>query len=317
MGLGLECLLAAAAEKRADLPTGSALSVLAAAGQGQLTGEGAMDDKGRPLFGPDGQPLEYASSCFLPTTWVPCPLVSQTEYSHDSKVYTFGLPEGRSLNLPVCSCILVQGPEPDVVRPYTPISSAKEVGTFRLLIKRYPGGKVSQMIDGLSPGQTANFKHIKVNIKEQHPFRRKKLSMICGGTGITPIYQALQRIVETPEHQYDVVVLDGNRTEADILLRKELDEFVAKTEGRIKIVHVIGTSKQGEEVPADWKGEKGWVDEEKVKKHCFPPGDDTLIMVCGVPPLYDIFCGPRTEKELKEGTVLHKLGYTTEMVVKF
>ena len=42
-----------------------------------------------------------------------------------------------------------------------------------------------------------------------------------------------------------------------------------------------------------------------------------MVMVCGLPVMYDVFCGPRGEKELKEGTVLHQLGYTTEMVAKF
>ena len=40
-------------------------------------------------------------------------------------------------------------------------------------------------------------------------------------------------------------------------------------------------------------------------------------MVCGLPVLYDVFCGPRTEKELREGSVLQRLGYTESMVAKF
>ena len=32
--------------------------------------------------------------------------------------------------------------------------------------------------------------------------------------------------------------------------------------------------------------------------------------------MYEILCGPRTEKEIKEGSVLHQLGYTSEMIAK-
>ena len=46
------------------------------------------------------------------------------------------------------------------------------------------------------------------------------------------------------------------------------------------------------------------------------PADDTMVFVCGLPPMYAALCGPRTEKELKEGSTLHKLGYTTAMVSK-
>jgi len=60
--------------------------------------------------------MEYASSCFLPTSWLELPLVSRKEASHDSTVYIFGLPEGQSLNLPTCACILLKGPG-DTVRP--------------------------------------------------------------------------------------------------------------------------------------------------------------------------------------------------------
>ena len=41
-----------------------------------------------------------------------------------------------------------------------------------------------------------------------------------------------------------------------------------------------------------------------------------MVFVCGLPPMYAALCGPRTEKELKEGSTLHKLGYTTAMVSK-
>ena len=60
----------------------------------------------------------------------------------------------------------------------------------------------------------------------------------------------------------------------------------------------------------------GWIDKAKIEKYCFPPSEDTLLFVCGLPPMYQILCGPRTEKELAEGTVLHQLGYTTSMVAK-
>eukprot|EP01065_Artemidia_motanka_P034333 TRINITY_DN4165_c0_g3_i3.p1 TRINITY_DN4165_c0_g3~~TRINITY_DN4165_c0_g3_i3.p1 ORF type:complete len:280 (+),score=91.18 TRINITY_DN4165_c0_g3_i3:228-1067(+) len=277
----------------------------------------AADDSGsRPVCAEDGTPLEYASSCYLPTSWVPCPLVAKTEYSKDASVYEFGLPEGQSLDLPVCSCILVRPPDGEGARPYTPISSGKETGRFRLLIKRYPDGKVSSYIASLAVGEKAFFKHIPKNVKEQHPFRRKKISMLCGGTGITPIYQALQRIAETPEHPYECVVLFGNRTPADILMKKELDDLVERTSGRVKVVYVVGSGGKTDPIPG-WSGEVGWVDEEKVKKYCHPPSDDTMVMVCGLPALYKSMCGPREDPEVAEGTALHKLGYTKEMVVKF
>jgi hypothetical protein len=79
--------------------------------------------------------LEYASTCILPTTFIDLPLVAKREYNHDSTIYTFGLPEGKSLSLPICACVLLKAPGrgrgpngkddfdgSDAIRPYTPMS---------------------------------------------------------------------------------------------------------------------------------------------------------------------------------------------------
>ena len=62
--------------------------------------------------------------------------------------------------------------------------------------------------------------------------------------------------------------------------------------------------------------ETGWVDEAKIQKYAFPPSDETLLFVCGLPGMYDALCGPRTEPEVAAGTVLDGLGYTKDMVAK-
>ena len=46
-----------------------------------------------------------------------------------------------------------------------------------------------------------------------------------------------------------------------------------------------------------------------------PPSDDTMIFVCGPPPMYNALCGPRDQKELTGA--LAEMGYTAEMVYKF
>ena len=75
----------------------------------------------------------------------------------------FGLPDGQSLNLPVCACILMKGKDAegaDAIRPYTPISDNSMLGKFQLLIKRYEQGVVSSYVHGLEVGAEVEFKHI-------------------------------------------------------------------------------------------------------------------------------------------------------------
>ena len=63
--------------------------------------------------------------------------------------------------------------------------------------------------------------------------------------------------------------------------------------------------------------ELGWVDEGVLKRHCFPPGRDTRVMVCGLPGVYTKLCGPRTDQELLPDSVLARLGFQAHHVIKF
>ena len=132
------------------------------------------------------------------------------------------LPEGQSLNLPVCACLLLKAPGKgrkegggkddfdgsDAVRPYTPMSDNSMLGAFELLVKRYDGGAVSQYLHGLDEGAMVDFKHIKFNVKSQYPFEGKKtFTLVCAGTGVTPMYQALWKLLGTEGDDRQVVML--------------------------------------------------------------------------------------------------------------
>ena len=133
--------------------------------------------------------------CFIGPGSVGLKLANVLDYNHDTKIFEFGLPDGQSLNLPVCACILLKGRAADgqdAVRPYTPISDNTMLGKFQLLIKTYEQGVVSKYVHGLSIGDEVEFTHIPPNVKIQHPFKAqvegggpvRTVSMLCGGTGI-------------------------------------------------------------------------------------------------------------------------------------
>ena len=328
------------------------------------------------------------ASCFIGPEFAPLKLANVVDYNHDTKIFEFGLPEGQSLNLPVCACILLKGKSADgedAVRPYTPISTNSMLGRFQLLIKTYEQGVVSKYVHGLSIGDEVDFKHIPFNVKIQHPFQAqvegggpvRTVSMLCGGTGIVrlprlasntrnhrivrptsqllmhlitdayqtayqstlcaksssasrillmskhwfrtpcayvqaPMYQALHRVLNDPADSTEVTLVYGSKTEPDILLRAELDELATKHPAQLKLHYVLS-----DETPEGWAGEVGHVDQEKIERLCPGPKADTLVFVCGVPPMYEALCGPRGEAELPDGTVLKELGYTKEMVYKF
>jgi hypothetical protein len=104
-------------------------------------------------------------------------------------------------------------------------------------------------------------------------------------------------------------------------LKDELDEWARTHPDRLTIVHVVG-NKPDDPPPPGWKttneytAESGWIDEKKIQKYAFEPSHDTLVFVCGLPPMYAALCGPRDTAALSDGCVLANLGYKTEMVAK-
>ena len=132
----------------------------------------------------------------------------------------------------------------DAVRPYTPISDNSVLGQFEILVKRYDGGAVSQYLHALPVGSPVEFKHIPFNIKAQYPFAGKRtFTMLCGGTGIAPIFQALHKLLDTPGDERPVTLIFSNRAPQDILLKEELDAWARRLgPARLKLVYVVGDS---------------------------------------------------------------------------
>ena len=137
--------------------------------------------------------------CFFPTEFLAAPLLSVRQETHNSKVLRFGLPEGVSLRLPVSSAIVLNAPMADgksIARPYNPISSNDQRGSFDLLVKVYPEGKVSRYLDSLRPGDRVSFKQVKPNLKPfRYPFGKATITMLAGGTGVAPMIQALHPLL--------------------------------------------------------------------------------------------------------------------------
>mmetsp|Transcript_52673 Transcript_52673/g.118664 ORF Transcript_52673/g.118664 Transcript_52673/m.118664 type:complete len:284 (-) Transcript_52673:89-940(-) len=254
--------------------------------------------------------------CFFNEDWSKATLLDRYQVAHDSFLMTFALPDlNRSVGLSTCACLLCRFHPADgaeaVVRPYTPVSTNAMVGHFQLLVKVYEHGKMSQHLSLLPLGAAADFRHIQFNVKIQYPFGKKHITMLAGGTGITPMIQALHAILGTEDDTTQVSLLFGNKTQDDILSKQLLDDWASKSDGRLKVTHVLS------QVEADdyWGGLRGRINKDILKAHSVPPSENVLVMVCGPPGMYNELCGPRDQKELT-GT-LSEMGYSASQVFKF
>lgn len=120
-----------------------------------------------------------------------------------------------------------------------------------------------------------------IDRKEYH-FRN--ISLILGGSGITPGYQLIARIPRSKDESEEedktkIKVVDANKTKDDILLREDLDLLAKEYPDQFQITHVL--SQPGDE----WIGEKGHVTKEILQEHAFGPEDANVALLCGPPTM--------------------------------
>lgn len=243
----------------------------------------------------------------------PLVLVDKEELSHDTRRFRFALPSDQHcLGLPVGQHVYLSAKINGelVIRPYTPTSSDDDLGYVDLVIKvyfanvhpRFPdGGKMSQYMEKMAIGSTLDFRGpsgllvysgcgkflIKKDTKALPEARKsKKVGMIAGGTGITPMLQLIRAILKDPKDRTEMWLLFANQTEQDILLRTELEEIEANNPTRFHLWYTLDRPEEG------WTYSQGFINAEMIKGHLPSPSPDTLILMCGPPPMIKFACQP-------------------------
>ncbi len=172
-----------------------------------------------------------------------------------------------------------------VSKPYTIRSNPKDaLGTentsYTLTIKRTnPAYASAWILENWKEGDEVEISGPLGDFYYQELKDAKTVIALAGGSGITPFYSMAAAIVDGIE-DFDMVILYGSRTSDGILLKDEIEELAAKSNGRVKVVHVLShEEKEGYE--------HGFLNAEIIKKYA-PDGDYSVFM-CGPKAMYD-FC---------------------------
>ena len=236
--------------------------------------------------------------------WTPVKLINREKLSAVTFKYTFQYKEkgsDKKLGLGTCQHIEfgIHMLDKMLVRAYTPtrpILENEDDGTFELVLKTYfpdenqPGGAFSNLLYKLELGETVSVSGPSGDIiyKDSGKFNIEgkdrsfsKVNLILGGSGVTPGYQLLHRVLECKGDRTQIRVVDANKSEADILLKDEMDEMTKKHSDQFKVTHVVSHPKD----PDHWAGETGHVNADILKKSCFAPGDDVVSLLCGPPAM--------------------------------
>lgn len=260
--------------------------------------------------------------------WVAVVLRDKKKLSEDTFAYTFSYDSNngkRKLGLGTCQHIQfgIHMEDKMLVRSYTPtrpIMAKDDDGTFELTVKTYfpdenqPGGAFSNSLYCMPIGEkvevngpTGEIEYYgdgKFEIEgEQRHF--KKISLVLGGSGLTPGYSLLQSIVEKGD-KIEVRVIDANKTEDDILLHDDLNRIERESEGRTKIAHVLSHPKDEKA----WKGLSGHVNADIIKDKLHAPAEDSVVFLCGPPGMIQKAALPALRGEYR-----YALPFTTRISI--
>ncbi|CAO3608560.1 unnamed protein product [Cunninghamella echinulata] len=209
------------------------------------------------------------------------------------------------------------------MRPYTPINpNPYKDGFIDLIVKRYPGGSVSRTLFAFPLNESIFIRGPMIEEYQYESNTKDEIGMIAGGTGISPMYQMIQHILTDPndDETTKLWLIYANKTEDDILLKKELDQLEKEYAHRFKIKYVI-------EYPSeDWQGEKGRISETIIRSMLYDEtskknADDhkRFIFVSGPDGMLNFICGQRA-LDYSQGELsglLAKLGLKSNEVWKF
>jgi NAD(P)H-flavin reductase len=189
----------------------------------------------------------------------------------------------------------------EVARKYTPTSEVHQKGYCDFIIKvyhagenpRFPhGGMMSQYLEKMEIGKYLKMEGPKGKlsytgcgnfyISKKYQIRRK-IGMVAGGTGITPIFQIIQSVLANKD-KVKLTLLFANKSESDILIREHLEQFQEDHPDLFTLHYIIDKA----EHPETWKHETGYITKEILERLMPKSSDDTIILTCGPPIMRDL-----------------------------
>ncbi|MBR0137337.1 MAG: iron-sulfur cluster-binding domain-containing protein [Erysipelotrichaceae bacterium] len=218
-------------------------------------------------------------------------IVAEVEELNGAKLYTlvpdkeagteklayFNAGQYISLNLQIGESVLT--------RPYSLCSSPRDAleGRYQIVVKNMKNGFASEYINTCFEAGTKLDISAPVGFFYHEPLRDgRKMIGIAGGSGIAPFLAFAKAIADGTE-DFDLTLLYGSRTEAEILFKDELYEL--EKCGRIKVIHVLSDEEK--------EGYRhGFITSELIREEMT---EDSTVFVCGSQGMYD-FIAEETKK---------------------
>ena len=227
-----------------------------------------------------------------------CKILNIKNLNHDVKQFTIQKPDGIG-DFKTSSFVFISNIE--TKRPYTPIEiSEKEL---KFAIKIYEKGEITQFLDKKKENEFIKISNV-ICKREYKKNEFKKILMIAGGTGITPMVQILREIQENEKVKTEVNLIFSNKTENDVFLNEILENF--EFVNFVKIFSETDNKKYF----------KGHINKEIVSKYI---ENVDFVYVCGPPGFMEAVSGnknaDKTQGDIRG--ILKELNFRKDQIFKF
>ncbi len=212
-------------------------------------------------------------------------IVNKVIEHKDAKTYVIGPNEGKGTKKlayfragQYVSVVVEPGNGAFLSRPYSLCSNPKDAfkGVYEITIKAVNDGYASTYIlnnwkegsEVILSGPLGQFYYERLRDS-------KNVIGLAGGSGITP-FLAMARAIADKTEDFNLTILYGSRNYESILLKDELEEAVANSNGKVKVIHVLSDEEKD-------GFEHGYIDAELIKKYA---QDDYSVFICGPKAMY-------------------------------
>jgi NAD(P)H-flavin reductase len=156
-------------------------------------------------------------------------------------------------------------------------------------------GKVTRALRRLGIGDTIGFRGPYGNSFPLDIMKGHSIVFIAGGIGLAPVRSVIWNVLDLRDQFKDATVIYGARTVADLVYKRELEEWAQRSDLKLCL-----TVDPGGETP-DWKGLVARI--PTAVEQAVTTAEDTFAVICG-PPIMIKFTLP----------VLSKLGFPADRI---
>ena len=219
--------------------------------------------------------------------YLDCIISGMERISADVILFTISFSDASlRCELPLGSHIILQASSSDnkhnITRQFTPVSPLISFGYLYILIKIYSDGRMSSLVRDWNIGSEVRIRGPFGSL-EYKPNQFSHLSMLCCGTGISPMYQVTRHVLENENDETRIALFYAVRTAEDILMKQKLDEF--SSFWNLKIIYFLSREPNNNKktFPLKYNDVVIYqrINEDIIRKELMPASPTHKVLICG------------------------------------